>query len=387
VSGLVAATSPSAYWYVTRGTGAVALLLLTAATVLGVATTTRVSSPRWPRFVVAGLHRNLTLLAVAFVAAHVLTTVADGYTRIGLRDAFLPFLSSYRPFWLGLGAVAFDLLLALVVTSLLRARLGVRLWRGVHWLAYAAWPVALFHALGTGSDARSTWMRLLGLASLAAVAGAVLWRAAAPATGAPRARLSGALAAVVVPLAIVAWYQTGPLRRGWAARAGTPAALLAGGASTTAAPSVSGSAPGSESAPGSSSTTGSSSARQPFAGRIHGSVSETPPDATGFVTVAIRAALPSNQGVLRLMLRGTQLENGGVAMSSSDVRLDRRGNAYTGHVVGLAGPRVEAVVRDRTGSALRLDLVLRADVATGNVEGVVRGGPPGTQTDPEQLRG
>ena len=84
------------------------------------------AAPRWPRFVVGGLHRNLTLLAIAFVAVHVVTTVADGYAPIGLRDAFIPFVSPYRPVWLGLGAVAFDLLLALVVTSLLRARIGYR---------------------------------------------------------------------------------------------------------------------------------------------------------------------------------------------------------------------------------------------------------------------
>ena len=83
-------------------------------------------SARWPRFPSAGLHRNLTLLAIAFVAVHVVTTVADGYAPIGSADAFIPFVSPYRPVWLGLGAVAFDLLLALVLTSLLRARIGYR---------------------------------------------------------------------------------------------------------------------------------------------------------------------------------------------------------------------------------------------------------------------
>ena len=122
--------------------------------VLGVLGTTRWRSERWPRFLVAGLHRNLTLLAIAFVVVHVVTTVADGYAPIRLVDAVVPFVSAYRPIWLGLGAVAFDLLLALIVTSLLRARVGLRLWRAVHWLAYAAWPLALVHGLGTGSDSR-----------------------------------------------------------------------------------------------------------------------------------------------------------------------------------------------------------------------------------------
>ena len=165
------------YWFLTRGLGVSALLLLTASLALGVLTSVRWRAQRWPRFVTAGLHRNLTLLAIAFVALHVVTTVADGYTPIGLKDAVIPFVSPYRPIWLGLGAIAFDLLIALVVTSLLRERIGYRVWRYVHWLAYAAWPVALVHALGTGTDARLGWMRSIGAACVAVVALAVLARA------------------------------------------------------------------------------------------------------------------------------------------------------------------------------------------------------------------
>ena len=107
-----------------------------------------------------------------------LTTVADGFAPIGLKDAVVPFTSPYRPFWLGLGAVAFDLLLALTATSLLRVRIGLRTWRALHWLAYAAWPIALVHSLGTGSDARVGWFELLGAACTLAVAAAVLRRLA-----------------------------------------------------------------------------------------------------------------------------------------------------------------------------------------------------------------
>src|SRR5947209_11020858 len=143
-------TNAKELWYLTRGSGAVALVLLTAAVALGVTMSMRVATPRWPRFALNSLHRNLTLLAIAFVGLHVVTTVLDGYAPIVLKDAIVPFASPYRPIWLGLGAVAFDLLLALVITSYLRHRIGARIWRGVHWLAYAAWPVALVHAFGTG---------------------------------------------------------------------------------------------------------------------------------------------------------------------------------------------------------------------------------------------
>src|SRR2546428_5947614 len=153
---------PSAYWYLTRGTGTVGLLLLTVGLVLGVRGPTRFRTARLPRFAVSALHRNVTLLALVFTAVHVVTTLLDGYAPIGLRDVFVPFAASYRSVWLGLGAVALDLLLALIVTSLLRNRIGLRTWRAVHWLAYPSWPVALEYSLGTRIDDRS--------ASLAAVA-------------------------------------------------------------------------------------------------------------------------------------------------------------------------------------------------------------------------
>ena len=222
----LAASGPSAYWYLTRGSGLVALLLLTAGVLLGVLTSTRWTAPRWPRFVVSGLHRNVTLLALALVVVHVVTTILDGYAPIGLRDAVLPFASRYRPIWLGLGAVAFDLLLAVIATSLVRARLGLRTWKLVHWLAYASWPVALVHAFGTGSDARAGWFGLLAVGSAAVVVLAVLWRVIEARSGPRAVRLSGGVAALAVPAAIAVWALAGPLASGWARHAGTPSQLL-----------------------------------------------------------------------------------------------------------------------------------------------------------------
>jgi len=145
-------------WYATRAAGIVSLLLLTASTTLGVLTASRASGPRWPRFLVIGLHRNLALLAMAFLLLHVTTTVIDTYTSIGIQDAVVPFLSGYHRLWLGLGAIASDLFVALTVTSLLRQRIRPGLWRTVHWAGYLCWPVALAHGLGIGTDAGTTWV-------------------------------------------------------------------------------------------------------------------------------------------------------------------------------------------------------------------------------------
>ncbi|HEY2957154.1 MAG TPA: ferric reductase-like transmembrane domain-containing protein [Actinomycetota bacterium] len=165
-----------ALWFLTRGSGAVTLLLLTGTVVLGIANTARWASPAWPRFVTERLHRNLSLLALVFLALHVATAVVDGYAPIGWLDALLPFGSAYRPLWLGLGALAGDLLLAVLVTSLLRARIGHDAWRAVHWLAYACWPVAFAHGLGTGSDPGRAWMLAVEVVAAAAVLAAGWWR-------------------------------------------------------------------------------------------------------------------------------------------------------------------------------------------------------------------
>ena len=104
------------------------------------------------------------------------TTVVDGFAPIGWLDAVIPFRSPYRPLWLGLGAVAVDLLIALTVSSLLRGRIGHRAWRAIHWLSYASWPVGVIHGLGTGTDTWSAWMLVLTIACIAAVAISVGYR-------------------------------------------------------------------------------------------------------------------------------------------------------------------------------------------------------------------
>ena len=173
---VAAAVDGRALWYLTRGTGAVSLVLLTLSVVLGVADVRRWSAPRLPRFVVDGLHQTVSLLVIVTLAIHIATTLLDSFAPIRLVDVVVPFGSAYRPLWVGFGALAFDLLLALVITSLARARLGYRAWRAVHWLAYACWPVALLHGLGSGSDIRGGFAFVLSLACAAAVVVAVLAR-------------------------------------------------------------------------------------------------------------------------------------------------------------------------------------------------------------------
>ena len=200
---MIASFSGPGLWYATRAAGLVALLLLTASTTLGVLTAGRLCTPRWPRFLTVGLHRNIALLAGVFLAVHIATIVLDSYTSIPLTAAFVPFASPYQRFWLALGAVALDLLIALVVTSLARTRLGLRGWRLVHWCGYACWPLAVAHGAGAGTDSRTVWGLGLTLGCVAVVAGATAWRLLQRWPERWVLRLSmAAAAAVTVPLAL-----------------------------------------------------------------------------------------------------------------------------------------------------------------------------------------
>jgi methionine sulfoxide reductase heme-binding subunit len=177
VTALVAASTSSWFWYFGRATGLIALVLLTATIVLGVLGPARVSSSVWPRYAIRTLHRDLALLSVVVIALHVVTIVLDTDVHVPLTTAVLPFGSSYRPVWMAFGAVAFDLLIAIVLTSLLRRQFGERVWRATHWLTYASWPLSVAHGLGTGSDSTRVWALAITLGCCAIVALAALMRA------------------------------------------------------------------------------------------------------------------------------------------------------------------------------------------------------------------
>ena len=163
-------------WFANRGTGFVLLVLLTLSTMLGVLSTSRVSLRLWPRMLTQGLHRNVSLLAVTFLAAHITTAVVDTFVDIRWWNAFVPFTGAYKPLWLGFGSFALDLLLAVTVTSLLRHRMSHKPWRAVHVMAYAAWGMGLVHGMKMGTDAATVWGAALNYGCTAAVSVSVLAR-------------------------------------------------------------------------------------------------------------------------------------------------------------------------------------------------------------------
>jgi Ferric reductase like transmembrane component len=374
---------PSALWYLTRGTGTVSLVLLTISLALGIANVRRAHTSAVPRFVFDAVHRSVSLLALTFVAVHVITSVLDPFAPIRLIDAVIPFVSAYRPIWLGLGAVASDVLIAIVLTSLLRRRFGYRTWRTTHWIAYACWPIALVHGLGTGSDAKTSWMLLLTAGCVLIVLVAVWVRAVAGWPDHSGVRASAMLASIAAPLALLAWLPNGPLAAGWAKRAGTPASLTA----STTAPAASSGAGRSSSSAGasgaSSSSAGGSSSAAPseFNAQVSGTMSESQLSG-GLVQVDLRLAVSGQTlSALDIRLVGEPASGGGVAMSSSRVTLGTSSAPalYRGRVTGLEGTTIAARVRSAQGS-LGLVAQLQIDSRSGAVSGALSA-QPGHETE------
>lgn len=219
---VASSTEPSWLWYATRGLGAATLIVLTCTVVLGIVTATRWMGRATPGFVAADLHRNLSLLALLLLLAHIVTTVLDPFAHISVRDVIIPIGASYRPIWLGLGVVAAEIMVAVIVTSLLRDRVGPRLWRLVHWAAYGSWPIAVVHGLGTGSDARSPWLIGVVTACISAVTLALLSRIREGQRATLPIRAGAAIAATLFVVIGGQWAISGPFQANWSVRAGTP---------------------------------------------------------------------------------------------------------------------------------------------------------------------
>lgn len=356
-----ATLGPSAYWYLARGTGAVSLILLTVSMVLGVIDWGRVAfAPRWPRFAIDSLHRDVSLVVVLVLVVHILTSVLDGFAPIRLTDGLIPFISRYRPLWLGFGTLSFDLLLAIAATSLLRRRIGFRAWRWVHWLAYASWPVAVLHGLGSGSDTRAWWMLALTAVCVAAVVAAAAVRIARserPAWQRPAAAL-----AAVTPVGLAAFTAVGPLQSGWAGRAGTPANLLSG----------------STAARGTGSTGTRDRLKAPFSGALAGTVTQSQTAGGSIVDLRLRVT-GGAQGDLRVRMAGAPGGSAGLTMTGSQVDFTAIGLASVleGRILSVQGNDLLARVRDTSGAVVDLRADLKIDNQTGSVTGTLSATPGG----------
>ncbi len=172
---MIAVTSPY-LWYVTRGTGIVALLLLTLVVTLGSLVANRIGGTFVGRFELNELHRSISIVAMLFLIIHILTTVIDSYVPTGIVSAFVPMTSVYKTIPIAIGAVGFDLLLCVWISSLLKVRIKNESWRFIHWFSWLAYTSAIVHAYMSGSDTHDGPGMVLVAGCAAIVLNVALWR-------------------------------------------------------------------------------------------------------------------------------------------------------------------------------------------------------------------
>lgn len=163
-------------WFLNRGTGVALIVILTLSVLLGIVGAGRNAGGALPAFVPQSLHRNLSILALALTTAHAITAVADEFVDIRWWQAISPFGATYKPLWLGLGTLAFDLMVLLAFSTLARRALGHQAWVRIHQLGYAVWPLAFAHGAGIGTDAGLTWVRWLSFGCAGVLLVAIAFR-------------------------------------------------------------------------------------------------------------------------------------------------------------------------------------------------------------------
>jgi hypothetical protein len=343
-------------WDSARAGGLAAYVLLSLAVAIGLILRNRWQSERWPRWVTNELHGYVSLLALVFLALHVLAVAVDPFTRFGVAELLVPLASHYRPVWMGLGIVALYLLLAVWLTTLLRRRIGHQAWRRVHGLAFAVYAAATVHGLGAGTDTRTFWATALYATSVTLVCWLTARRLLVPVgTGArPHPFVAAAVGAGLLGAAV--WAVTGPYaaHRGRDVPPLRSAAEAPPGQQTAHAPRL------------------SPLVRPPFSARFTGRVAVEPMDRNGRITVRIHGALSGGtRDHLEILLHGVPLDDGGVLMEQSRVRMGTTSALYQGKVTALQGTALVASVRSpRQRLRLGIDLSLTTD---GQASGSVRG--------------
>jgi sulfoxide reductase heme-binding subunit YedZ len=167
-----------AVWYFARSAGIVAYLLLSASVIAGTLMSGH-AKLTWPRFAVEEVHRFLAILTGIFIVLHGGSLLLDRVVPISLGQMLVPFSSSYRPFAVGLGTTAMELLAAVGLANLFRRDLPRTFWRRVHYLTIPAWALASLHVVLAGSDALDPWFAGIAAAAMTAVACAFAFRARA----------------------------------------------------------------------------------------------------------------------------------------------------------------------------------------------------------------
>lgn len=165
------------FWIIARATGLTAYVLLTLSVLAGLIVKARPLGRALKTASVTDTHRFLSLLALGSIAVHGLALVLDKTVRISLAALVVPGLAGYRPVATGLGVVAAELAVLIIVSFRFRRQIGHRNWRRLHWATYLVFVFATAHGLAAGTDSAHRWTTALYLAATFSVAAATAWRA------------------------------------------------------------------------------------------------------------------------------------------------------------------------------------------------------------------
>lgn len=366
---MLGVVSISPLWYISRSAGFVGLALLGIIGVLGIITAGNFNFKRGARFIAPEVHRSLSLLAVVVLAIHVSAAVFDKYSHIGLKDAFIPFFAQYRHIWVGLGAIAIDLGVAVVVTSLLRVRMGYKSWKLFHWASYPIFGLSIIHGLGTGSDSSLLFAKVIYLVVGGSLVAAVLIRLFSLKEQIIARRFVLFGTSFAVPLVIISWAFVGPFTPTWPHRA---QGGLSQAVTTPAGVGVGASAIKGSSAP-TTSTLPKLQISSGYSSGWSGQLDESPANSQGEIALRLFGPLSKSPGYkLSIVLIGFP-QDGGVSMASSIVEVASNGGSvlYKGTVTSLNGTTVVCSVSDASGSTVTVTAALNLASSGSSFNGTV----------------
>ncbi len=350
-------------WYLARATGIISMVLMGIIVLLGIATATKVTPKGFGKFLAPELHRRLSLTTVVFLGVHIVTAILDPFVKIGWAAVVIPFASKYRPLWLGLGTVAFDLLLVVVATSVIRHRFAHGTWKRIHYLSWAIVTLVLFHALGTGSDTQVKLVEIVYVAFIGALALAALFRANRDSALRHRQRTVAVLGVVGLPVLALGWAINGPLKPGWA-KASSGFSVFPKVTGSSAILSASGSS-------GATATVPASFA-WPVSSTVSGTVSSTT-TSSGATSVTIKGLVGHSLDVVQVQLLG-QVQDGSLALQSSSALIGTAADpgVYSGSVAQASGSTLLLGLTGPTGTVgAQLSLTISGSSFSGTIQAPV----------------
>lgn len=173
---LFALNNTQVTWFITRASGIVAYLLLWLSTVWGLGVSAKFFDRLIPRAFTYDAHEYISLLAIGFTIIHIVILLWDQFMPFNLPQLFIPFISDYRPFWIGIGILGTYVTLLVTITFYLRKWIGIPAFRAIHLFSFLAYFGVTLHSWFSGTDTNFAivrWMYLM--TAFIFVAMALLW--------------------------------------------------------------------------------------------------------------------------------------------------------------------------------------------------------------------